>query len=44
MNIKTWVLAAQSDHSVSICSIGFTACLAQLLESVGDAYSPLSGV
>ncbi len=38
------LLAAQPDHSVSICSIGFTACLAQLLESVGDAYSPLSGV
>ena len=38
------LLAAQPDHSVSICSTGFTACLAQLLESVGDAYSPLSGV
>ena len=38
------LLAAQPDHSVSICSIGFTTCLAQLLESVGDAYSPLSGV
>ena len=38
------LLAAQPDHSVSICSIGFTSCLAQLLESVGDAYSPLSGV
>ena len=38
------LLAAQPDHSVSICSIGFTACLAQLLESKGDAYSPLSGV
>jgi inosine-uridine nucleoside N-ribohydrolase len=38
------LLAAQPDHSVSICSIGFTACLAQLLESVGDTYSPLSGV
>jgi hypothetical protein len=29
---------------VSICSVGFAVCLAQLLESVGDAYSPLSGV
>ena len=38
------LLAAQPDHSVSICSIGFTTCLAQLLESGGDAYSPLSGV
>ena len=38
------LLAAQPDHSVSICSIGFTACLAQLLESVGDTYSTLSGV
>ncbi len=38
------LLAAQPDHSVSICSIGFTVCLAQLLESDGDAYSPLSGV
>ena len=38
------LLAAQPDHSVSICSVGFTACLAQLLESVGDAYSSLSGV
>ena len=38
------LLAAQPDHSVSICSIGFTACLALLLESVGDTYSPLSGV
>lgn len=38
------LLAAQPDHSVSICSIGFTVCLAQLLESDGDNYSPLSGV
>ena len=38
------LLAAQPDHSVSICSIGFTVCLAQLLESEGDSYSPLSGV
>ena len=32
------LLAAQPDHSVSICSIGFVTCLAQLLESVGEAY------
>ena len=38
------LLAAQPDHSVSICSIGFVASLVQLLESEGDAYSPLSGV
>ena len=38
------LLAAQPDHSVSICSTGFTVCIAQLLESEGDAYSPLSGI
>lgn len=38
------LLAAQPDHSVSICSIGFVTCLAQLLQSEGDEYSPLSGV
>ncbi len=38
------LLTEQPDHSVSICSIGFTVCLAQLLESGGDNYSPLSGV
>ena len=38
------LLATQPDHSVSICSIGFTTCLAQLLESEGDANSALSGV
>ena len=38
------LLAAQPDHSVSICSTGFTVCIAQLLESEGDAYSLLSGV
>lgn len=37
------LLAAQPDHSVSICSVGFTTCLAQLLESVGDANSPAVG-
>lgn len=38
------LLAAEPDHSVSIVSVGFVACLAQLLESVGDEYSPLTGV
>ena len=38
------LLAAQPDHSVSICSIGFVTCLAQLLQSEGDEYSPLNGV
>ncbi|MBO7067345.1 MAG: nucleoside hydrolase [Bacteroidaceae bacterium] len=38
------LLAAQPDHSVSIVSIGFVTCLAQLLQSEGDEYSPLSGV
>ena len=38
------LLASQPDHSVSICSIGFVTCIAQLLESAGDEYSPLSGV
>ena len=38
------LLAAQPDHSVSIVSIGFVTCLAQLLESEADEYSPLDGV
>ena len=38
------LLAAQPDHSVNICSIGFVTCLAQLLQSDGDEYSPLNGV
>lgn len=38
------LLAAQPDHSVSICSIGFVTSLAQLLQSDGDEYSPLNGV
>ena len=38
------LLAAQPDHSVSICSIGFVTALAQLLLSEADEYSPLSGV
>ena len=37
-------LATQPDHSVSICSVGFVTSLAQLLQSEGDEYSPLSGV
>ena len=38
------LLAAQPDHSVSICSIGFTTCLSQLLQSEADDLSPLNGV
>lgn len=38
------LLAAQPDHSVSICSIGFVTALAQLLASGADEYSPLDGV
>lgn len=38
------LLAAEPDHSVSIVSVGFVTCLAQLLESQGDECSPLSGV
>ena len=38
------LLASQPDHSVSICSVGFVACLSQLLTSEGDAYSELNGV
>ena len=38
------LLAAQPDHSVSIVSIGFVTCLAQLLQSGADSYSPLDGV
>ena len=38
------LLAAQPDHSVSLVSVGFVTCLAQLLESAPDSYSPLSGV
>lgn len=38
------LLSQQKDHSVTICSIGFLACLAQLLQSEGDEYSPLNGV
>lgn len=38
------LLAAQPDHSVNILSIGFVTCLAQLLLSEPDIYSPLDGV
>jgi hypothetical protein len=38
------LLVAQPDHSVSIVSVGFVTCLAQLLTSGGDEYSSLSGV
>ena len=38
------LLAAQPDHSVSIVSIGFVTCLAQLLQSEPDSYSSLNGV
>ena len=38
------LLAALPDHSVSIVSTGFVTCLAQLLQSAPDSYSPLSGV
>ncbi len=38
------LLAAQPDHSVSICSVGFVTSLSQLLASTADEYSPLSGV
>lgn len=37
------LLAAQPDHSVSICSTGFVTCLAQLLQSEADEYSELNG-
>ena len=38
------LLAAQPDHSVSIVSVGFVTCLAQLLASGADEYSSLSGM
>ena len=37
------VLAAQPDHSVVICSVGFLTNLRRLLETKPDAYSPLDG-
>ena len=38
------LLAAQPDHSLSICSTGFVSSLAQLLTSEPDDLSPLTGV
>ena len=38
------LLAAQPDHSVTICSNGFVCALAQLLQSGPDTHSPLNGV
>ena len=38
------LLAAQPDRSVSIVSVGFVTCLAQLLASEADKYSSLTGV
>ncbi|MCR4765552.1 MAG: nucleoside hydrolase [Bacteroidaceae bacterium] len=38
------VLSEQPDHSVTIVSLGFLPCLAQLLDSHGDQYSSLDGV
>ena len=38
------LLAEQPDKSVSIISVGFLTCLAQLLESDADEYSSLNGV
>ena len=38
------LLAAQPDRSVSIVSVGFVTCLAQLLASGADEYSSLTGV
>ena len=38
------ILAQQPDKSVTIASIGFVTCLARLLESGPDEYSPLTGV
>ena len=38
------LLSSQPDHSVTIISVGFVTCLAQLLQSEPDQYSPLTGV
>ncbi len=38
------LLAAEPDHSVSICSVGFVTALAQLLQSEADEYSSLNGI
>ncbi len=37
------LLSGQPDHSVTIITVGFLTNLANLLESNGDQYSPLSG-
>lgn len=37
------ILAAQPDHSVVICSVGFLTNLRRLLETKGDEFSPLDG-
>ena len=37
------ILAAQPDNSVTICSVGFTTNMRRLLETKGDAVSPLNG-
>ena len=38
------LLAAQPDKSVTIASVGFLTCLARIMESGPDEYSPLSGL
>ena len=38
------LLAAQPDKSVTVASVGFLTCLARLMESGPDEYSPLSGL
>ncbi|MBR5019576.1 MAG: nucleoside hydrolase [Bacteroidales bacterium] len=38
------LLAEQPDKSVTIASVGFLTCLARLMESGPDEYSPLSGL
>ena len=38
------LLAAQPDHSVTICSNGFVCALTQLIQSGPDTHSPLNGV
>ena len=38
------LLAAQPDKSVTIASVGFLTCLARLMESGPDEFSPLSGL
>jgi inosine-uridine nucleoside N-ribohydrolase len=37
------ILAAQPDHSVTICTIGFFTNIANLLRSAPDKFSPLNG-